>query len=270
MKNDSDNATCTDLDGGALRGRCFIVTRASCQNEFLLDKIRSLGGRALAAPCVRIEFTGSVEQRRAFGLAMHWADSAIFTSANAVDAAWALSAGSIDCSHLKLWTAGSASRQRLLSLTGDGVSVCSPSVHQGARGLAQLPSLQELAGRRFVLVRGQTSLGNISPWLRERGAEVREFAIYKTHTLVPDFSRCLSGAGAHQVDGVFVSSLSALSGLNQAIKQSDWQDLPVKGLLVVASERIARQARLDGWSTVRAGDEPDDSSLIDCALASLK
>ncbi len=269
MKNANDNSTCSGLAEASLRGRCFIVTRASRQNGPLLDKIRALGGRALAAPCVRIEFTGSGEQRSAFGQAIQWADSAIFTSANAVDAAWALSAGHIDCSALKLWTAGSASRQRLLSLSGGGVRVRSPSVHQGARGLEQMSSLLELAGRRFVLVRGQTSLGNISPWLRERGAEVREFAIYKTHTLVPDFSCCLDGAGVHQIDGVFVSSLSALSGLNQAIKQADWQDLRAKGFLVVASERIARQAKLDGWNTVHAGDEPDDSSLIDCALANL-
>ena len=251
----------------SLDGRVALVTRAAHQNSRLCEQLSMRGARAIAVPCVGIDFAGAPHPSLIEDL--QWCDGAVFTSANAVAGVSRLCGERALLSAKALWTVGAASKRALAEWLATGQALEAPDKRAGAAGLLALDSMRDIAGRRILVVRGEPSLANIGPTLIERQADVREAIVYRSRALQPSLSDALGQLRWQDIDAVLISSLSALEGITQAIGQPPWQALAANALLVAASARLARLASERGWAIVVDSASPEDDGLLACLEARL-
>ncbi|HEY0635866.1 MAG TPA: uroporphyrinogen-III synthase [Gammaproteobacteria bacterium] len=252
---------------GELAGLKVLVTRPSHQAGALCELIEAAGGKAVAFPLLEVD--GVEETAPLRQLLDHLTDYwlAIFISPNAVRFGLEAAArhGGIPAT-LQLAAVGEGSRRELEQRLGRRVDLV-PQQHFDSEGLLALPALQQVAGKRIVIFRGNGGRELLAETLRERSAQVDYAEVYRRHPTAAPERATLAGWIAGGVNAVTVTSSAALQALHDMLDEAgrDWLfDTP----LFVVSERCAALARQLGFrQPVQVARHAADRAIMESLAA---
>ena len=241
-----------------LAGLKIIITRPREQAASLAQRIEQAGGVPVLFPLLEISppadgqaLCDAVARLAGFDLAVFVSPNAVRYGMQAIRAAGTLPP------QLKIAAVGQGSARALREL---GVEqVIAPQQRFDSEALLALPALQQMAGRRVAIFRGEAGRELLGDTLRERGAVVEYIACYRRSRPQQDMSGFDRNA-----DAVIVTSSEAMGYLREMLDEAGrahFADVP----LFVPHPRIAEAARRHGWREVmqtKAGDDGLLSGLI--------
>ena len=236
--------------------RLVVITRPRAQAEALAQAVAGIGRRPVVLPLLEI---APLQDQSALRAALaQLADYALvaFVSPNAVEAAFA---------HLAAWPAGVAigivGEGSRAALARHGVTLDNAVIHcppdpanSDSEHLLASLDLAQLAGRRVLIVRGESGRELMADTLRAAGALVETVAAYRRQvpSLDDALARQLSALLAGPNDWIITSS-EALRGLAALVQELDPPDAMARlhqQHLVVPHARIADTARALGFERI--------------------
>ena len=233
---------------GPLAGRAVLVTRPAHQAAALAQAVREAGGEAVEFPALAVEAVPGHELAAALAR-LAGADFAIFISPNAAQFGMAAirSAGGLSRGTGVLAVGGGTAR----SLAAQGVAGVVVPDGQDSEALLALPQLQDVAGRRVVIVRGVGGRPLLGDTLRARGARVDYLECYRRARPLADAAPLLARWQAGRIDAVTVTSAETLENLAALLGEAG-TPLLARTPLFVPHEKIADAARRFGIAQVVA------------------
>ena len=235
------------MDNRALRGRGILVTRPAGQAQRLAALVEAGGGRAILFPAIEIEpLEGPLPPLEEF-------DLVAFVSPTAVQCAGARLKGS----SVRVAAVGSGTRREL---EAQGFTdVVAPRDGSDSEALLALPELQDVAGKRILIVRGEGGRELLAESLTARGGEVEYLECYRRVVPRADPAPLLSKWD--EVDAVTVSSSEAVDNLVGLLGAGRLAGKP----LFANHPRVAERAREAGIAEVIVagpGDEETGEALV--------
>nr|WP_241696109.1 uroporphyrinogen-III synthase [Solimonas terrae] len=217
--------------------------------------LEARGATALRLPLQSIE---PVRQTATAARALAQARAAeawIFTSANAVRQARRIDSG--------VWprsiALGAATAAVLRQL---GCEVDLPDGAYSSEAVLALPALQDVGGRRIVIVTGEGGRDALESALMARGAELEVIAVYRRVNLPHDPQS--AARMVEQADVAVITNGEALARL-MALMPVGREDRLRRLPLVVPSHRVVEQAqRLGFLSTPRVPEQVTDAAYLHC------
>jgi uroporphyrinogen-III synthase len=237
----------------SLAGRGVVVTRPRELAEGLAVAIERAGGRAIRFPAIEIEalpLPAVLERPEDF-------DLAVFVSPSAVDAAgagrrWRRAAA-----------VGAGTRQ---ALERRGIApVLAPQGAADSEALLALAELQQMAGRRVLIVRGEGGRPLLGDTLAARGARVTYAECYRRKRPVADPASLLASWEAGAVQAVTVTSGEGLDNLFALLGAAGAARLRATPLFVPHARVAAQATRLGVEDIVLAG--PGDGEMLERLVA---
>ncbi len=242
-----------------LTGIGVLVTRPEQQAAALCDLIRAVGGRPVCFPALEIlpQSEDEILQKRLGRLAS--GDLLIFISPNAVahglpmiERAGGLPDG-VEVAAVGLGT------EQALRRAGVQVAI-RPAGRFDSEGLLQTAAMQQVSGRRVVIVRGVGGRALLGDTLRERGARVEYTEVYRRSLPQVDAGPLLA-RWHEEVDVVIVTSVNILDNLITLLGEAGIALLRQTPMVLV-SERIAVKAYdLGVRNLIRAPGAGNDALL---------
>jgi len=255
----------TDPTGSqaTLDGLKVLVTRPAGQATSLIETIHAQGGAAHAFPLIEIH---PVEHCPETLARIGDYELAIFVSRNAVECAWKWLSGSglvdTEGESLKFAAVGQATAEAL-EQHGHPADIV-PTDRFDSEGLLAMPELGAVAGKRILIIRGQSGREKLAESLRSRGAKVDYAEVYQRLATKQALT-----FGANDIDVIVITSSEALVTLQQTAMDTDKPWLFDKQLLVL-HERIAMRTRELGFKLNPViADQASEVALLD-ALHSMK
>lgn len=229
----------------ALHGLRLWVTRPRNQSAPLIGNLHRAGAEVVALPLLEIApplDSAPLDQALA---QLDTFDLAIFVSPSAFDAVLArLPDGWPAQLPAAVMGPGSALRARERGIA----RVIAPSGQFDSAGLLQEPALQQLAGQRVVLFRGDGGREELPQTLVERGAELTLIAAYRR--LPPNFDEAhLHAELAIGCDGLIISSSEAVQHLFRLAGDATRQQLQ-SVLYFAPHPRIAAALKAEGATRI--------------------
>ena len=230
-----------------LRDRGILVTRPARQAQRLAALVEAGGGRAILFPAIEIEpLEGPLPPLEEF-------DLVAFVSPTAVQCAGARLKGS----SVRVAAVGSGTRREL---EAQGFTdVVAPRDGSDSEALLALPELQDVAGKRILIVRGEGGRELLAESLTARGGEVEYLECYRR--VVPRADPAPLLAKWDEVDAVTVSSSEAVDNLVGLLGAGRLAGKP----LFANHPRVAERAREAGIAEVIVagpGDEETGEALV--------
>jgi len=241
-----------------------LVTRPAVQAAALGDGLRATGFTPLYLPTLAIEATDPTVAAAALRAALP-CDLAIFISANAVQHALPViaAAGGLPAG-CRVAAVGPASVRALQAAGFSDVLV--PEARFDSEGLLALPRLNQVAGQRVVIFRGQGGRTLLADTLAARGADVRAVACYR-RVAAGDTAQLHAWLAQNAIAALTATSRASLDGLLALAGPAAAQ---IKALpLAVLSAALAQYARQAGFSgPLTSASEASDAGLVAavCAL----
>ena len=241
-----------------LAGVHVLVTRPAQQADALCGLIEAAGGRALRFPVLEIldpldsgPLLRVIERLDEFDVAVFISPNAVNKAMNLITARRALPA------HLKLAAIGARSA-RELERYGRPADIY-PKHRFDSEALLDMEAMQEVAGKRIVIFRGDGGRELLGDTLRARGARVEYAEAYRRGAPAADVGALLRHWARGEVDVITVTSNEGLRNLFDMVGKLGQQWLR-KTPLVVVSERMVQLAGELGFKhppvvTEQAGDE---------------
>lgn len=243
---------------GPLAGRTVLVTRPASQAAALAQAIRAAGGTAFEFPALEIEAV-QLDELSAPLARLAEADIAIFISPNAARFGMdAIRMGGTLPAAIGVFAVGPGTA-RALHAQGVG-GVITPDGHD-SEALLALPQLQEVAGKRVVIVRGAGGRALLAATLRARGARVEYLECYRRLRPQADATPLLARWQAGGIDAVTVASAETLHNLAALLGEAG-RPLLAATPLFAPHEKIAEAARRFGIAHAIATPGGDDG-LVD-------
>lgn len=246
-----------------LRGLSVLVTRPEAQADGLCELIEQAHGRPVRFPAMEIQpLTDPDAAQLLQQLAQ--TDLLIFISANAVQYAFPLLPDELPIG-LQIAALG---RATAFALEEVGLSPdLMPEKRFDSEGLLALPMLQEMAGKRVVIVRGEGGRELLKSTLEARGARVDYAEVYRRSLPRRNPANLIAGWG-RLVDVVTATSSQLLDNL-WALLGVPGQALLKETPLVVLSRRTAEHAQQLGCRKVYLAEEASDRGILRtlCRLA---
>jgi uroporphyrinogen-III synthase len=239
-----------------LRGLKIAVTRPRDQAAPLTDSLTQAGGIPLAFPLLEIEPSPADACLQEQLSRVAQADLAIFISPNAVRYGHAAmrAAGFTFPPSTTIAAVGQGSAKALRELGYTDILV--PTERFDSEGLLALPELNDVAGRRVMIFRGNGGRELLGDTLKSRGAAVEYVECYRRSRPQYDIAELLAASP----DAITVTSSEALDYLRQMLEDDggkDWRDLA----LFAPHPRIAELARRQGWLRVVETASGDDGLM---------
>ncbi|MBL3589640.1 MAG: uroporphyrinogen-III synthase [gamma proteobacterium endosymbiont of Lamellibrachia anaximandri] len=240
-----------------LRGIGVLVTRPERQAGGLCERIEASGGMALPFPAIRIDPTEDAAAAQLL-LSMVAGDTLIFVSPNAVTFGLQLLDGERLPDGIRLAAVGKGTA-RVLMQAGYPPDVVPPTRFD-SEGLLATPELQQIVGRRIVIVRGVGGRALLGETLKQRGAEVSYAEVYRRQRPVVDVAPMLAG-WPRRVQVVTATSNDILTNLAALLGDAGRQRLCLTPLLVI-SPRMVEEAQRMGFEQIVLADGADDESIV--------
>ena len=243
-----------------LQGLHIVLTRPAGQVDALKSRIQAAGGEVLALPLLAIAPPSNSVHAEVLHAQLAQADAVIFISPNAVRMALAVLPASGWSPAPRLVAIGQGTARALREA---GFShVLTPREGADSEAVLALPELQQLAGQRILLVRGEGGREFLASALGDRGAMVEHAIVYRRVALPPDMAD-LRARGAL----LFVlTSSEALRVLLGAARDSDEAAWLRAQNFVFAHPRIAAQAETHGLNRGMMAASPDDAAVFAALL----
>lgn len=250
---------------GPLAGRGIVVTRPASQAAPLAAMIRAAGGRPILFPVLEILDTADIAPLIAAADGLDRFDLAIFISPNAVLRAMnQIVARRSWPPGLRAAAVGKGSARELKRF---GITdVIAPARAFDSEGLLALPELQQVAGRRVVIFRGDGGRELLGDTLVARGADVEYVECYRRARPRADAAPLLRAWARNEVDAVTVTSSEGLRNLFEMVGRLG-QSWLRRTPLLAPHPRIAAAARELGCGNVME-TAPGDEGLMN-ALSQL-
>lgn len=236
--------------GGPLAGIGVVITRPPRQAATFAQRLALLGGEPIICPAMWIApplDDGPVVA--ALGRLGEF-DYALFVSANAAEAIIAR-----DPHWPPALTAIAVGPTTADALISGGIgNVLVPPSRYDSEGVLALPALQSVAGKRFVLFRGESTGGDagrdtMRATLTERGATVLPVTCYRRERPVISADAVLRAWQNGRVDAVIATSEEVLDNFLGMIGDTGRKLLAVTPLFV-PHPRIAAQAAKRGLTNI--------------------
>lgn len=241
-----------------LDGVTIVVTRPAAQASRFLALARAAGAACIPYPTLQIDRIALDDATRAQLRNRAW-DWAIFTSANAVEAALE------QCPTPLAARYAAVGRATARALEQHGVKVDAYPGSANSEGLLELPEFAPLAGRGVLLVKGSGGRKLLREALRARGADLLELEVYRRSLTAPT-----AAAVAQLHDALtstaplvaVVTSVEVLQSLLEGVDVDDQARLRSRTLLV-PGPRVAAAAVHLGWTgpVVAAATAEDEAML---------
>lgn len=239
----------------------ILVTRPSPAGDELVSRLRKQGKVAWSLPL--IEFAPGRELSTL---------PALLASLSPDDLLFALSQHAVSHAvsalrqHNATWPqvqAFAIGRTTALALhTASGLTVNYPRDREISEVLLQLPELQNVAGKRAVLLRGNGGREFIGETLAKRGVNVTFCECYQRVNKHYDGTDEAYRWHQRGVDTLVITSGEMLKRLFMLIPpwyQTNWL---LRCRLIVVSERLATLARDLGWLDITIADNADNDALL--------
>ncbi len=239
----------------------MLITRPAAQAQRLAEMIEQAGGEAIRFPALDIAAPRDTTALERVLADIAHCDLAIFISPNAVTYGLAqLKARGGLPPRLAVTAIG---RGTAKALAESGVTnVILPTSGSDSESLLALPQLNNVAGKRIVIFRGEGGRELLGDTLRARGAGVTYAECYRRVRPAADPAPLAVRLAAGDIDIVTVTSVETLHNLH------DMLDVPARERLrrlpiVVVGDRQAEACRALGWSRepVIARDASDEAIL---------
>lgn len=250
-----------------LAGLHVVVTRPRGQEQQLCELIEAAGGVSLHYPVLEIEDSPQQEQLsrqfqhlREFDLLIFISPNAVARGMNLINAQGGLPEG------LQTATVGRGSGRELKRILGREPDFV-PASQFNSEGLLALPQMQEISGKRVLIVRGEGGRELLAETLRERGAEVEYAEVYRRSRPEVDNSALMHAWARNEIDIIVVTSGDGLRNLYDMVGQLGRQWLRKTPILVI-NERLvalARELGLEQAPIIAA--EASDSGIVDALNA---
>lgn len=227
----------------SLAGQTILVTRPEHQAEHLCRLIEQAGGQAIRLPVLIINDSSSTSAVTETLSHLGDYDLAIFISPNAVrfglDAVDR--AGGLPVT-LQLAAVGKGTARALTARTGRSLDLV-PEERFDSESLLALDAMQQMAGKRVVIIRGNGGREHLAETLRQRGAQVDYTEVYQRlcPTALPEDDDRLDKA-----DIITTTSCEGLDNLVAMTPVTQHRRLFATPLLVV-SDRARVHARELGF-----------------------
>jgi len=243
----------------SLSGRHLVVTRPAAQAGHLAAEIERLGGHAVLFPVLAIQDLKDPQPLLDLACRLDDFDLAVFVSPNAVNKAL-----TVICAQrpwpvrLPVAVMGQASQREAARF---GIAkVIAPAQRHDSEALLELPELQDMAGKRIVILRGDGGRELLGDTLAARGAKVEFVTCYRRGKPGLDAAPLLQLWAHRQLDAITVTSSEGLRNLFDMVGspgQAALQNTP----LFAPHPRIAEQARSLGVRRV-VPTAPGDEGLL--------
>lgn len=185
----------------------------------------------------------------------------IFVSRNSVEHGMAIieEAGSLP-KEIRVMAVGAETAKQLYKTYG--VDTMFPDHGVGAEALLRVKALDDLSGRRILIVRGDIGLDWPAEEMRNRGAIVEQVEVYsqEPHAELIDRIEKLISSG-RKIASVFLHSPQSAANFMQALRPH----LPElsEAILIAGSQRIARTALEAGWEgKLRVARSPSNKHML--------
>lgn len=240
----------------------ILVTRPAPAAEELVSRLRKAGRVAWSMPL--IEFTpGTGLDGLPTQLALQQEGDLVFIlSQHAIHYAQpALTRAGITWpANLHYYAIG---RTTALALhTASGLDVVWPHERETSEVLIQLPALQQVAGKRALILRGNGGRELLAETLQQRGADVQFVECYQRCAKI--YEGAIEGRRWRDrgIDTLVVTSGEMLQQLFSLFPEIDREEWLIHCRLLVVSERLAIRARELGWRKIRVADGADNDALL--------
>jgi uroporphyrinogen-III synthase len=242
-----------------LDGRHIVVTRPAGQAAHLATALAAQGARPVLFPVLEIRDVEDVGPLLDLAIRLDSFDWAAFVSPNAVDKALAVMLARRPWpAHLRAATVGVSSEQ---ALAAHGIAdVVAPRQRFDSEALLALPEMQDMAGRRVVIFRGDGGRDLLGDTLKARGATVEYATCYRRARPDLDPAPLLKLWQDGRLDAITVTSSEGLRNLFDMIGKLG-QTWLKKTPLFVPHARIAEQARALGCHEVVVTGPADDGLI---------
>ena len=245
-----------------LAGRRIVVTRPTGQGEPLADAVRARGGIPLMFPVIEIGDVDDVRPLIALIDRLDEFDIAVFISPNAVNKAMNLvTLRRAWPEHLLAATVGRESEKHLRR---HGVAnVIAPTGRFDSEALLALAPMQDVAGKRIIIFRGDGGRELLGDTLVARGARIEYAECYRRRRPDINVAPLLTVWARSELDAIVITSSEGLANLYDMVGKLGQQWLR-RTPVFVPHERIAENARGLGLERVvvtGAGDAGIIASL---------
>ncbi|WP_228719976.1 fused uroporphyrinogen-III synthase HemD/membrane protein HemX [Methylococcus geothermalis] len=242
-----------------MSGLRVLVTRPKDQAEPLCELVEAAGGRPVRFPLLDVRPSARAAEGAALLQGVSEWDWWIFISANAVNQARALGVLRSDGDTPRIAAIGKATADALAEA---GITVdLIPEPQSNSEGLLAMPAMQDVAGRRILIVRGEGGREELKERLVERGALVQYAELYRRVPVSTDTETLVDGLRTSAFDMLTVTSGEALEHLYALVPPEDRERL-LGTPLVVISERLKNQAGSLGFRYVSVADTASDPAVL--------
>jgi uroporphyrinogen-III synthase len=247
-------------DNLPLAGCGVVVTRPAHQAQHLMDLIAQAGGKPFLFPVLEIveardlaPFNNLVERLEQFDIAIFISPNAVSKAMNLIRARRGLP------EHLMIAAIGKGSSRELSRL---GVpDVVAPADNADSEALLTLPQMQQVAGKKIVIFRGEGGRELLGNELTARGAHIEYAECYRRHRPDSDARDLLYHWARNELDAIIVTSGEGLHNLYDMVGKLGRQWLK-KTPVFVPHERLVEVAHSLGMAEVY-GTGPGDEGLLE-------
>lgn len=239
-------------------GKTILVTRPAEQSAGLSRMIRDAGGIPFVFPAIEIKDPSDPARLADVLDRLEEFDLAIFVSPTAVARAFEYLDASEDWpKNLAVAAVGQGSAW---ALKVSGIKkVIAPTGQSDSEALLALPILQEVAGKRIVIFRGEGGRDLMGQTLGQRGASVEYAACYRRARPDADIAPLLQQHSRQPFSAMVLTSRESLANLQEMLGQ-DWDSFKSVPAFV-PHERIAEAARQQGLNSVHVTTGGDAGTM---------
>ncbi|MEL4016701.1 uroporphyrinogen-III synthase [Dryocola clanedunensis] len=240
----------------------ILVTRPSPAGEELVSRLRALGQVAYSFPLIEFSPGRQLEQLPERLAALSPGDLVFVLSQHVVHYAQpVMQRNRMKWRENLSWFA--IGRTTALALhTVSHLPVRYPLDRETSEVLLQLPELQNVAGKRALILRGNGGRELIGNNLASRGVKVDFCECYQRCAKIYDGTEEAFRWRDRGINTLVVTSGEMLQQLYTLIPEWYRTDWLLHCRLVVVSERLAIVARDLGWQDIRVADNADNDALL--------
>ncbi|MEO3992368.1 uroporphyrinogen-III synthase [Pseudocitrobacter cyperus] len=240
----------------------ILVTRPSPKGEELVSRLRTLGRVAWSFPLIEITPGRELAVLSPALDALRTGDLLFALSPHAVSFAQAQlqQQGRIWPSQPGYFAIGRSTALALHQVSG--INVRYPLDREISEVLLQLPELQNIAGKKALILRGNGGRELLGDALAERGAKVTFCECYQRCAVHYDGAEEAMRWQKRGVSTLVVTSGEMLHQLWALIPQWYREHWLLRCRVLVVSERLAQLARELGWQEIQVADSADNDALL--------
>ncbi|RKQ40201.1 uroporphyrinogen-III synthase [Enterobacter sp. R1(2018)] len=240
----------------------ILVTRPSPAGEELVSRLRALGQVAYSFPLIEFSPGRQLEQLPGLLTDLRADDLVFILSQHVVQYANPLlhKSGAGWPKHLNWFAIGRTTA--LAFHTVSHLPVRYPLDRETSEVLLQLPELQDITGKRALILRGNGGRELLGEALTARGAKVEFCECYQRNARVYDGTEEAFRWRERGITTLVVTSGEMLQQLYTLVPEWYRNNWLLHCQLVVVSERLAILARDLGWQDIRIADNADNDALL--------